>query len=767
MKTDKPSLADVQVSWFANVKNSRVSGTLTLDEIRQVITEPATRLLDGKVRQLTDAARRCLNKGKEKLYGSVKAQLPAVTFGALFHEKRGKREVKKETGLALMDFDHLTDDQMQALLMKARELPYIAMAWKSLSEKGVHFVVCLPGMGTFEETIVPVQQQLMADLALEGVALDSVCKDVSRCCFLNYDAGLWCNFDARPMVLAVPAEEEATLVKSPCRGRRGVKNRLDIMLFAGELERYFERKMAGLVNGSTATPTAGLAGLCNTRGYAESEAVEVCWKRFGGRLGQSEKEFRNAFSFVYRKYTDQFGSKKNEVFTEEEGRKAAEAGIEVSEEEIHLPLFPSELYPLLPAMFKDVVSLEKHEPHEMDACVLGVLAQCAAALSQTKVWENRWHFPSVFVNVVGKPASGKSVVAQTRFLSRLWEDVLSRRVEDPLHATFHRVAADTTLAKLVEQMRDNGKLALLMEDSEMNAFGYANKKQETGSFDPVFNKAYEGETVSRSTKIAGNIEVRDPKLVVSLTGTKDQFVNAYQTNQNGLTSRLTCYVMPNTVKYQNLPYEEDLDPGLDRRRRRLQERFLYIASWQEEQPENAVRWKLTEKQTKRLNRLMRARLEQASPDDPTEESTIFRLRAKIIRYACILSSVRWLDPDSPEGFVPEKSSTGGVFISDTDFRIACFLADATLEHTLALQSILKNDTPIPPMKQRTAWRGQLLSELPDPFRFTEAAKLCQEKFHREISAWKDARKAWEENGLIEKQADGSWRKVPVEATEKP
>lgn len=403
----------------------------------------------------------------------------------------------------------------------------------------------------------------------------------------------------------------------------------------------------------------------------------------------------------------------------------------------------------------------------MDACVLGVLAQCAAALSQTKVWEKRWHFPSVFVNVVGKPASGKSVVAQTRFLSRLWEDVLSRRVEDPLHATFHRVVADTTLAKLVEQMRDNGKFALLMEDSEMNAFGYANKKQETGSFDPVFNKAYEGETVSRSTKIAGNIEVRDPKLVVSLTGTKDQFVNAYQTNQNGLTSRLICYMMPNTVKYQNLPYEEDLDPSLDRCRRRLQERFLYIASWQEEQPENAVCWKLTEKQTNRLNRLMRARLEQASPDDPTEGSTIFRLRAKIIRYACILSSVRWLDPDSPEGFVPEKSSTGGVFISDTDFRIACFLADATLEHTLALQSILKNDTPIPPMKQRTAWTAQLLSDLPDPFRYKEGLELCEKKFHRKISAWKETLKAWKENGLIEKQDDRSWRKLPVEATEKP
>ena len=654
---------------------------------------------------------------------------------------------------------------MQALQTKACRLPYIAMSWKSLSKKGVHFVVCLPGTGSFEETIVSVQRQLMVDLALEGVALDTVCKDVSRCCFLNYDAGLWCNFDAQPMVLRVPVEEGATSVKSPCRGRRGVKNRLDITLFAGELERYFERKMAGLVTGST--PGAGLAGMCNTRGYSESEAVDVCWKRFGGRLGQSEKEFRNAFTFVYRKYSDQFGSKKNEVFTEKEGRKAVEAGIEVSEEEIHLPLFPSELYPLLPAMFKDVLSLEKHEPHEMDACLLGTLAQCAAALSQTKVWEKRWRFPSLFVNVVGKPASGKSVVAQTRFLSRLWEDTLSERVEDPLHATFHRVAADTTLAKLVEQMRDNEKLALLMEDSEMNAFGYANKKQETGSFDPVFNKAYEGETVSRSTKIAGNIEVRDPKLVLSLTGTKDQFVNAYQTNQNGLTSRLTCYMMPNSVKYQNLPYEEDLDPDLDRRRRKLQERFLHIARSQEEQPENSLRWKLTKKQTDRLNRLMKTCLEKATPDDTVEESTIIRLRAKIIRYACVLSSVRWLDPDSTERFVPDNSSTGGLFISDTDFRIACLLAEATLEHTLALQSILKNDTVIPPMKQRTAWVGQLLSDLPDPFRYKEGLELCQKKYHRERTSWKEALDTWKKNGLIEKQDDGSWRRLRSGADENP
>lgn len=750
-----PSLRTVQVSWFEDKKISTPSGRLVLDQVADIIRNPRCTFLGGKVLQLTTTARKMLDRGDKQAYDHWKGKMPAFTPAGLFGERRAISCCIAETGLALIDFDHLSEDVCQEVLKKAKTLSYVVFASRSLSRAGIHLLIALPDIGTFKENIEPAQRQVIKDMAIPGLELDKVCKDVSRLCYFNYDPELFVNWDAEPMVLS---EEVKASVQTPRRKdvpRRGVVNKRDIRLFMADLERYFNAKMAGLVKGSTATPTVGLAGICNTRGYDEAEAVEACWKQFGSRIGQREKDFRKDFSFVYRKYADQFASKKDEA-PSEGAALAALAAIDVLEKDIELPVLPKEVYELLPQFFTDVLNLEKREVHEADAVVFGLLPLSGAALSNTIYDERKKRFyPSVYAVVVGKSASGKSVVSQIQFLSATWEDYLQQQHESEEKQPVFRVGGDITLAKLVEQIRDNGFYPLLQHDSEMNAMAKANKNRETGGYDPVLNRAYENEPILRSTKTAGNIVIKNPKFQLSQTGTKDQFFNAFETNENGLTTRLLGYVMPEKITFKKLPYFSNDFYLIDKKKEELQQRYYQLAVSQINR-NTPLLWKLSNKQTDKLNDRVIKLLEDIS-DTPYEESTVTRLTAKTLRIGTILSSVRSFENGELGEINPE--STEALTIDDASFEAAWMIVKTSFEHTCALQSMLDKGSGRKPMQARKDWRDQFIDQLPETFKYNEGLQLCRE-YGKQKDSWKKALRYWQANGLLEKRAqDGMWVKL--------
>ena len=463
---------------------------------------------------------------------------------------------------------------------------------------------------------------------------------------------------------------------------------------------------------------------------------------------------------MYRKYADQFASKKDEAPFEgatslSKAALAAEAAIDVLEKDIELPVLPKEVYELLPTFFTDVLKLEKREVHEADAVVLGSLPLLGAALSNTEVYEGKWVYPALYVTVVGKPASGKGAVSSIQFLSALWENHLQQYYEGNDTQPAHRVGGDITLAKFVEQLRDNGAYPLLQHDSEMNAMAKANKNRDTGGYDPILNKAYEGEDVLRSTKTAGNIVVKAPKLQLSMTGTKGQFFNAFETNENGLTSRLLGYVMPEKVKYKKLVYIESEDALKEREKVELQERYERLAASQANH-NTPMRFVLSEKQTGKLNKFIEKQLEDSS-DTPYEESTIIRMRAKVIRIAAILSAVRISETGGDAELNP--FSTGYLTIDDKSFRAACLIVETSLEHTLAMESMLSESTGRKPMQARKDWRDSFIDQLPETFKYKEGLQLCMEYGKRKDS-WKKALHYWQEKGLlVKREQDGMWIKL--------
>ena len=749
-----PNLRHVQVTYFEDKRISTPSGRLILDQVADIIRNPRCTFLGGKVLQLSTTAHKMLGRGDKQAYDHWKGKMPAFTPGGCFGESRAIKNCIAETGLALIDFDHLSEEMCQEVLKKAKTHPSVVFAWRSLSREGIHLLIALPDSGTFKENIKPAQRQIIKDLAISGLKLDEACSDVSRLCFFNYDPDLFVNWEAESMKIDPDVMASVQTPRRKDVPRRGVCNRPDIRLAMAGAERYFQAKMAGKVQGSTATPTAGLAGWFNARGYDEAEAVEACWKQFGSRIGQTEKDFRKDFSFVYRKYADQFASKKDEA-PFEGAALAAEAAIDVLEKDIELLVLPKEVYELLPNFFTDVLKLEKREVHEADAVVFGLLPLLGAALSNTEVYEGKWVFPSTYTVVVGKPASGKGVVSQIQFLSALWENHLQKYYEGNDTQPVHRVGGDITLAKHVETMETNGVYPLLQHDSEMNAMAKANKNRDTGGYDTVLNKAYEGEDVLRSTKTAGHIVVHQPKLQLSMTGTKGQFFNAFETNENGLTTRILGYVMPEKVMYKKLPYIESEDALKEREKAGLQERYEQLAASQANR-NTPLRFVLSEKHTGKLNKFIEKQLEDGS-DTPYEESTIIRMRAKVIRIAAILSAVRLSETNGDAELDPYF--TGYLTIDDKSFRAACLIVETSLEHTLALESMLSESTGRKPMQARKDWRDSFIDQLPETFKYKEGLQICIEYGKRKDS-WKKALRYWQEKGLlVKREQDGAWVKL--------
>ena len=754
-KISMPSLRTVQVSWFEDKRISTPSGRLVLDQVADIICNPRSTFLGGRVLQLTTTARKMLDRGDKQAYDHWKGKMPAFTPAGLFGERRAISCCIAETGLALIDFDHLSEDVCQEVLKKAKTLSYVVFAWRSLSRAGIHLLIALPDSGTFKENIEPAQRQVIKDMAIPGLELDKVCKDVSRLCYFNYDPELFVNWDAEPMALSEEVKASVQTPRKKSTFKRGVGTVDDMEYYVRSLRPVWEQRCRELVGCSTDTHVAILAGLCNSRGKNQGAAVKWCWEVYGAECGVSEKRFYDVFNYVYRRYPEQFASKKDEA-PSEGAALAAEAAIDVLEKDIELPVLPKEVYELLPKFFTDVLNLKKRLVHEADAIVIGLLPLFGAALSNTIYDEKHERFyPSVYAVVVGKSASGKSVVSQIQFLSATWEDYLQQQHEGEEKQPVFRVGGDITLAKLVEQMRDNGFYPLLQHDSEMNAMAKANKNRETGGYDPVLNRAYENEPILRSTKTAGNIVIKNPKFQLSQTGTKDQFFNAFETNENGLTTRLLGYVMPEKITFKKLPYFSNDFYLIDKKKEELQQRYYQLAVSQINR-NTPLLWKLSDKQTDKLNDRVIKLLEDIS-DTPYEESTVTRLTAKTLRIGTILSSVRSFENGELGEINPE--STEALTIDDASFEAAWMIVKTSFEHTCALQSMLDKGSGRKPMQARKDWRDQFIDQLPETFKYNEGLQLCRE-YGKQKDSWKKALRYWQANGLLEKRAqDGMWIKL--------
>jgi len=189
---------------------------------------------NGKYELQINRLRNYLKYGEEKKYDRVKKKLPAFTISGKFNTREAT-DLLEHSGIMQIDIDKVeTPTDLRDRLIQD---PHICAAFISPSGLGVKCLILTnPDHTKHKAAFIACENHLKARY---NVQIDTACKDVSRLCFVSYDADLRTNPDAFPL----PIPEET--LKNPPQKKSFTKqsddetaNRLRSALQALNAENY-------------------------------------------------------------------------------------------------------------------------------------------------------------------------------------------------------------------------------------------------------------------------------------------------------------------------------------------------------------------------------------------------------------------------------------------------------------------------------------------------------------------------------------------------
>ena len=164
--------------------------------VRAVLTD----IVKGKYRTNVAYLRDLLSKGDHEGYSREKRNLPAITFGATFHDHRTTKDLKTYTSLLVLDIDDLgTEEDVIRVENLLRKDKYVISCWRSPSNLGLKGIVYLEYKESFPlEQIAYFHQSAFVQVAkyfksTYSIDLDESGKDVVRTCFVSHDNRLYYN----------------------------------------------------------------------------------------------------------------------------------------------------------------------------------------------------------------------------------------------------------------------------------------------------------------------------------------------------------------------------------------------------------------------------------------------------------------------------------------------------------------------------------------------------------------------------------------------
>lgn len=191
------------VSFFKRSNTNKVTDVITLAVIVKLIRIGAYGLAEKIIK-----ARAVFNPDDKTDYDIIKATLPAFV-PHLFSGTRASKNISDYSGLVLLDYDGLTQDESEQLRDKVfATSPYCVMAFLSPSGRGVKALIFTDATDKdkAERTyyaVVRHYEALVNDCLGRVVPIDESGKDASRLCYLSYDPNIYYNPNAEPLTVHV------------------------------------------------------------------------------------------------------------------------------------------------------------------------------------------------------------------------------------------------------------------------------------------------------------------------------------------------------------------------------------------------------------------------------------------------------------------------------------------------------------------------------------------------------------------------------------
>lgn len=399
-----------------------------------------------------------------------------------------------------------------------------------------------------------------------------------------------------------------------------------------------------------------------------------------------------------------------------ENPSVEEEELSIKDEELRssTPCIPAEVYEHLPSFLLKALAAARTD-RERDILLLGILANLSGCMPNVVIsFDQRYYSLHLFLLVIASSASGKGLLTLASRLPEAinnylmgenkkkkeayeleletWEkahtnkkgassstDSAPSSMPEKPQYLYLCGAPNTSKNQLIRRLKNNGKLGLIINASELDMISGA-MKQKCGQHDDVFRAAFHHEVIASDYKIDDQfICAEDPHLALSLSGTPNQLPSFIRSLGNGLYSRFIVLTAESRWKYRSaapIKGKEDYDTTFKKLSREVLDMFFFLQQSPTEVTLSDSQW---EEHTAYFSQLLD---EVASEQADAPGSIVLRAALITVRIAGVLTTLR-----KCEGTMQMKE----YICSDEDFHAAMNIVKTTVCHSLLLASSLPGD----------------------------------------------------------------------------
>ena len=413
----------------------------------------------------------------------------------------------------------------------------------------------------------------------------------------------------------------------------------------------------------------------------------------------------------------------------------------------------------LPAFLEKAVSIADI-PAQKDMLLMAALTAVSYALPHIRILHGKpqhIYSPNLMTLISAPPASGKGVMNNAELLLEPINEYLRKIGRNAIYS------GDFSSSSFINSLAENGG-ELFMIQTEMDKMG-KNWKQGATDYSDMFRQAFEHETI-RKTRSAGpmqtmQIDIKNPRLSVLLSGTLDQLKPLIGNGENGLASRFMPYMVeekigfdPNVLGHGERYERNGVHAVYKKLAKDLYRRWEWLSGLEKD-----VLWSLTAEQSAMLGDIFSDAYNLAfdglgMPD--VYDATVKRMLVIILRIGAILTALRLpvngqcgkgnglgqsdfrnpllrpmaTSPVSGEEFRGRAAVVSGeelvLYCSDEDFRTLVMLSEKLLRHAGLMVLMLNSEVKKEVVQHRNTKAAGLLDMLPTEFTTAEAVIVAKE-----------------------------------------
>lgn len=186
------------ISFFLNTYSGPAS-TISVDEILNDIK-------GGKFKDEILALRQISPISDPEKFSVLKRRLPAISFSGTFKEKRKADHLLDYSGFIVFDIDKISQDSIQDILSRLKQVPYTYACWISPSGKGIKFLVRTEASLEEHKIFFYILSHFYSELL--SIEIDNSGSDVSRLCYVSFDDELYLFEEAKVVTVDFINETE-------------------------------------------------------------------------------------------------------------------------------------------------------------------------------------------------------------------------------------------------------------------------------------------------------------------------------------------------------------------------------------------------------------------------------------------------------------------------------------------------------------------------------------------------------------------------------